>query len=174
MFIAHVPAGYILSTTVAERLRQMPASGFAVICAGCIGAIAPDIDMAWFYLVDERQTHHHKYVTHWPVVWLTLMLASAFWYRSVRTSKAGFLTLVFSVGTLLHLFLDSFVGDIWWFAPFVDRAFAMFTVPALFEPWWLSFILHWSFAVELSISLWALLIYRRRSGLTNAAVSVPD
>lgn len=54
MFIAHVPAGYIYATTVAERLRQMQVSAFAVICAGCIGAIAPDIDMAWFYLVDGR------------------------------------------------------------------------------------------------------------------------
>lgn len=171
MFIAHVPAGYVFSTTIAERLRQMPVSGFAIICAGCIGAIAPDIDMLWFYLVDERQTHHHKYFTHWPLVWLSLMLASAFWHRAVRTSKAGFLTLVFSAGTLLHLILDSFVGDVWWFAPFVDRPFAVFTVPAAFKPWWLSFILHWSFAVELSICLWALLIYRRRAGFTGACDS---
>lgn len=58
--------------------------------------------------------------------------------------------------------LDSVVGDIWWFAPFVDRPFALFTVPALYKPWWLNFFLHWSFALELAICAWALATYRRR------------
>jgi hypothetical protein len=35
---------------------------------------------------------------------------------------------------LLHLVLDSIVGDIWWLAPFVDRRYSLFTVPAVYGP----------------------------------------
>jgi hypothetical protein len=134
-----------------------------VIAAGIAGAMAPDFDMVYFHLIDHRQTHHHRYFTHWPVFWLPLTVAALLWCIRAKQSKASFLASVFCLGGLLHLVLDSFVGDIWWFAPFLDRPYALFTVPARFTPWWLSFILHWSFAVELAICLWALVLYRRRS-----------
>jgi len=57
--------------------------------------------------------------------------------------------------------LDSIVGDIWWFAPFVDQRFSLFTVPALYKPWWLNFILHWSFALELAVVGSAVYLWRR-------------
>lgn len=162
MFIAHIPSGYIFSSMLAERVRNLPASAAAVITSGMFGAWAPDFDMAYFYLVDHRQTHHHRYFSHWPLVWLVLLVASAVCLRLSRSPKSPLLALVFCSGCMLHLVLDSLVGDIWWFAPFVDRPFAMFTVSAVFDPWWLNFILHWSFGVELAICLWAWLIYRRR------------
>lgn len=127
-----------------------------------IGALAPDFDLSYFYLIDHRQTHHHRYVTHWPALWLSLVAVSAIWLRLKHAPKVAFVSVIFCLGGLLHVVLDSFVGDIWWLAPFVDRPFALFTVPAVFAPWWLNFILHWSFAVELVISAWALFIYRRR------------
>lgn len=162
MLIAHLPSGYVFSTIIIERVRHLPATAMAVMLSGVIGAFAPDFDMAYFYLVDHRQTHHHKYFTHWPIVWLMLLAASAFWLRLSHARKAPLLCLVFCSGCMLHLVLDSFVGDIWWFAPFVDRPFALFVVPAVFDPWWLNFILHWSFVAELAICIWALFVYRRR------------
>ncbi len=60
----------------------------------------------------------------------------------------------------MHMLLDSIVGDIWWFAPFVDQPYALFTVEAVYKPWWLNFILHWSFAIEIGILLWALYLWR--------------
>jgi inner membrane protein len=59
------------------------------------------------------------------------------------------------------MLLDSIVGDIWWFAPFVDKSFALFTVPALYHPWWLNFVLHWTFLLELLILLWAVNIWQK-------------
>lgn len=168
MFIAHIPSGYVFSTMLVERVRNLRASASAVITSGVLGALAPDFDMAYFYFFDHRQTHHHKYFSHWPIVWLTLLAASAVWLRLSRSSKASLLALVFCAGCMLHLVLDSLVGDIWWFAPFVDRPFAMFVVPAIFEPWWLNFILHWSFGLELAICLWAGFIYRRRRSAKRA------
>ncbi len=174
MFIAHIPSGYVLSSILIERVRNLPAAPAAVITSGMVGALAPDFDMAYFYLVDHHQTHHHKYFTHWPIVWLILLGASAVWLRLSQGSKAPFLWLVFCSGCMLHLVLDSLVGDIWWLAPFNDRPFAMFAVPAVFDPWWLNFILHWSFAVELAICIWALLVYRRRLSYHSTTTSRDD
>ena len=163
MIIAHAPSGYILGTLISRRISRIPISAKAVIVAGIIGALAPDFDMLYFYLIDNRQTHHHKYLSHWPIIWLTLTAASTVWLSVARQSRVAFLSFVFFLGGVLHLVLDSFVGDIWWFAPFIDQPYAMFTIPARFKPWWLSFILHWSFTVELVVCTWAFLLYRKRS-----------
>lgn len=152
-----------MSVLFLKRVRHIRNVSSVVIGAGMIGSIAPDLDMVYFYLIDHRQTHHHKYVTHWPLLWLCLVVAAILWIRVSRFSKASCLSLVFIVGGVLHLILDSFVGDIWWLAPFGGKPYAMFTVPAVFKPWWLNFFFHWSFAVELIIGLWALTLYRRRS-----------
>lgn len=163
MIIAHAPSGYILATLLMRRMASAPVTAKAMVFAGIIGALAPDFDMVYFHLIDNQQTHHHKYISHWPIIWLTLATVSALWFSYARHSKVAALSLVFCVGGVLHLILDSFVGDIWWLAPFIDKPYAVFTVPAMFQPWWLSFILHWSFAVELAICIWAFCIYIWRS-----------
>lgn len=162
MFIAHAPSGYLLATQFVDRARTLPVRASVAVAAGVIGALAPDFDMLWFYLVDARQTHHHKYISHWPVLWLSLLLLALLW-RHTRPLSAGAAVLgIFSAGGLLHMVLDSVVGDIWWFAPFIDRPFALFTVHALHTPWWLNFLLHWSFALELAICVGAVITFRRR------------
>jgi membrane-bound metal-dependent hydrolase YbcI (DUF457 family) len=163
MMIAHAPAGYVLATSLLRWLQKTHVSAKAIILVGVIGAVTPDIDMLYFHLIDHRQNHHHKYFTHWPIVWFSLLCMAGLWYRFGKRSKLAVLSLVFSLGGVLHVILDSFVGDVWWLAPFIDQAYALFTVPARFDPWWLNFILHWSFAAELAIIVWAGLIYRRRS-----------
>jgi hypothetical protein len=56
---------------------------------------------------------------------------------------------------------DSVVGDIAWLAPYSDEYFALFHVEAMFKPWWLNFILHWSFALELLLVALAVYLWRR-------------
>lgn len=168
MFIAHVPSGYILSVSLLERIRHAPASTSAIFWAGMTGALTPDFDLAYFYLVDHRHTHHHKYFTHWPMFWLLLLTVAMLWLRFDSKSRVALLSWIFCLGCTLHVILDSFVGDIWWFAPFINKPFALFTVQAAFQPWWLNFIWHWSFAVEAGICLWAGLLYRRRSPMNKS------
>lgn len=163
MFIAHAPVGYILGTKLVDRYKRLPVSAAVVILTCVLGALAPDFDMFYFYLVDNRQTHHHKYFTHWPLLWLVLSIVSILWHRWGRNTKASFVALLFSLSGLIHMPMDTVVGDIWWFAPFVYQPYAFFSVPATYKPWWLNFVLHWSFALELVFLAWAILIYRRRS-----------
>jgi len=63
MFIAHLPAGYMLSKGVVAlgHLRRLgEQTKRRLIAAGMIGAIIPDIDLLYFYLIDHRQHGHHS------------------------------------------------------------------------------------------------------------------
>jgi inner membrane protein len=158
---AHAPSGYILAKRLMAHRKNLPISARAVILIAIIGALAPDFDMFYFYLVDAGKTHHHRYFTHWPILWLSLIGVSVLSFRFIRPAWA-FGALLFCLCGFLHLILDTLVGDIWWLAPFQDKPYALFTIPPRFSPWWLNFFLHWSFAAELLIWAWALRIYRRR------------
>jgi len=162
MLIAHAPSGYILSSTILRKAHAVPAPCGAVIAAAILGALAPDFDMLYLHFVDHGRIHHHRYITHWPIFWLGLIALSSAIYALWRRSAPAFLSLVFGLGGFLHVILDSLVGDILWFAPFLDKPYALFAVSARYKPWWLSFLLHWSFAVEIIICLWACVLYRRR------------
>lgn len=127
---------------------------------GLLGSIAPDVDMLYFHLIDHRQHHHHTYVTHYPLVWIIALGISLLWFKSGQNRRGAIAALFFSANCLLHMLFDTIVGDIWWFAPFVDNPYSLFTVPALHTPWWLNFLLHWSFTVEIGILLWACYLWR--------------
>lgn len=155
MFIAHLPAGYILARHLLQKRHPVSATRRAILVAAMAGAIAPDLDMLYVYLVDHGQTHHHTYPSHWPMLWFGLLAMSLAAMRLVKGRSWPVLALIVSLGGILHLLLDSVVGDIWWLAPLLDRPYALFSVAARVQPWWLNFLLHWSFALELLIVAWA-------------------
>jgi inner membrane protein len=151
MFIGHLPAGYVTARLLLQHVRLHGVATGSFVLASLAGAVAPDLDLLYFYLVDGRQHHHHAYVTHFPALWLALMLACAAWWCWGGTRSRALVAGVFSLGGFVHMLLDSIVGDIAWFAPFSAQRFSLFAVPALYKPWWLNFILHWSFALELAL-----------------------
>ncbi|MFP5390627.1 MAG: metal-dependent hydrolase [Gammaproteobacteria bacterium] len=166
MFIAHAPVGYLLGSSFIKRAGTAPITATMAIWVSILGSLAPDVDMLYFYLIDHRQTHHHKYLTHWPVVWLTLLVCALGWRLARRHSRAATASVLFAACALVHLLMDTIVGDIWWLAPLTDNPFSFFTVQARFTPWWLNFVLHWSFALELGLLAWALARYRRSRRVT--------
>lgn len=163
MFIGHLPAGYISAKLLLKQFADTGVSTKFFILAGALGGIAPDLDMFYFYLIDNRQNHHHTYWPHYPVLWLTILAASSIWFKLANNKSAPALAVIFSISGSIHMLLDSIVGDIWWFAPFIDKPFALFTVEAVYKPWWLNFILHWSFALEILVLGWAYYLWRSKS-----------
>jgi hypothetical protein len=161
MIIGHLPAGFILSTLLLPRFQMAGVACTRFLLTGMLGSIAPDFDMVYFYLVDHRRHHHHAYFTHFPLAWASLLLVSTLWLLSERQKRGATLAFIFSLNGLAHLALDSIAGDIWWFAPFINKRFSLFTVPALYKPWWLNFFLHWSFALELVLVGFAVYLWRR-------------
>jgi hypothetical protein len=162
MIIGHLPAGYVLSRLGYLRFRRLIDNYRKFMFWGVFGSIAPDLDMVYFHLVDGGRVHHHKYFSHYPVLWLALaVIAAVFCLGHSARGKVGIYALVFAVAGFCHLMLDTIVGDIWWFAPFVDQPFALATVPAIYKPWWLNFFLHWSFLLEIAVIVWAVWLGRR-------------
>ncbi len=157
MFIAHLPAGYLLTEFLQRKLKTTK-----YLWVGLIASIFPDIDLLFFYFIDNRQTLHHHYWTHLPLfwfsVWAALVIASfALKHRALRVIA----TIIFA-NTLLHLLLDTFVGGINWLYPFIDYDLFLITVPATHAFWVWSFVFHWSFLVELIIFAAAIALYFSR------------
>jgi inner membrane protein len=149
MFIAHIPAGYLASNLIAQKQTNR----FRLLAFGIGCSILPDLDLLWFYLVDNRQTAHHAYIFHWPLFWCALALAA--WFFSWTTKKAWMQTyiLVGLVCLTLHMFLDSFAAEIYWLKPFSDMHLNVVEVPARYGWWVWNFVFHWTFAAELAICL---------------------
>lgn len=165
MIMAHLPAGYIVANLAWRLMKSRENIRNRLIAAGMAGAIAPDLDMLYFYLLDHRRHHHHTYWSHFPLLWICLLLVAAIGFRAKSGGALAALMVVFSLNGLIHLFLDSVAGDILWFAPFGDAAYALFTVPARYDPWWLNFLLHWSSLFEIAVIVGAVYAWRARRGV---------
>lgn len=179
MFIAHLPAGYLVTRVLWPRLAPItvPSSGERkrALAVGLAASLAPDLDLFWFYFVDGGRTHHHHFFPHLPAVWL-LGGALAFglttlWGAVRRPTPSRFLSaqatgandekdrswlaprlvLLATACGLVHLLLDTVVGHIKWGWPVTERMVAAFDVPARGGHWIMNFVLHWSFALELVI-----------------------
>lgn len=150
MLIAHLPSGYVLGRALKLRGPLLAATVF--------GAIAPDLDMFWFYLIDDGRVHHHRYWTHIPAVWALIGIAALALPKRFRQLAFAFLA-----GVALHIVLDSLAGDIMWAWPFSDKLYSLVEVTARHDHWIKNFVLHWVFIVELTIVLTALvLLFTRR------------
>lgn len=166
MLIAHLPSGYILGTFARIRWRD----GAGIMAAALVGSVIPDIDMLYFHFVDGGRTHHHAYITHWPLFWAAAgLVALAVARRCARQHLAA--TGAFLAGAMLHMILDTLASPIMWLAPFDHRVFELVVVPATYRNWVMSFVLHWTFALELLICVWALLLGFRRA---RPVVGIPE
>jgi inner membrane protein len=56
MIIGHLPAGYLLAKSLAQRMVGSARAG-AFICAALLGSVFPDIDLIYFHWIDHRQHH---------------------------------------------------------------------------------------------------------------------
>ncbi len=152
MIITHLPAGYILSKLACKHFANHIGNYSTFMWWGLFGAIAPDIDLLYYDLIDQRRTLHHKYFSHYPICWLILIIiAIGLFTWKAKGKTIGYYSLIFAVSGFFHIILDTIIGNIWWLAPFIDRPFSLVTMPHRFHPWWLNMMLHWSFFIELII-----------------------
>ncbi len=173
MLSAHCPSGYLLGSLLEKKKNAATATDIPtatdtkastawVLPAVLIGAMAPDLDMLYFHFVSFGQTHHHMFISHWPLAWLalgvpTLLLVQLKGGRRLRNAAIAFFA-----GVGLHLLLDSVAAPIFWLMPFAPGRVELVTVPASYSHWILSYLLHWTFLIELSIWAAAIGMYWQR------------
>lgn len=140
---------------MAERLSRGHRDRAGLAAAGLVATVLPDLDLIWFYLVNDRQNLHHEFVFHWPLFWVAT--AVILWAAS---KGAGWRRVAPFIGValaslLLHMALDSIAAGIGWLMPLSDKQVNLVVVPARYDWWVWSFVLHWTFLLELGICVWA-------------------
>jgi inner membrane protein len=162
MFIAHLPAGYLTAQLVPEAKRTK-----AVTACALVGSVLPDLDLIYFYLPLEhggggRQIGHHHYWSHTPFWWL-LMAGVVFGGLLLLNARRPLLPMTMLFGNaLVHHLLDTPMGGIRWQWPLSSALIEWVDVPARYEHWILSFVLHESFLIELALVGTAVLVWWRR------------
>ena len=158
--MAHIPAGYIASKFLLSRFHLEPSKTKWLLLLGLLGSVSPDLDMFYFYLIDNRQHAHHSYWTHIPFYWISLLTIC---YIVAAIFKSRFLVAtatVFIGCVLLHLSLDTFAGSgIKWLHPFQNLNFNIFSIPARHGYWLWNYFLHWTALVELIIISFAAITF---------------
>lgn len=147
MITAHLPAGYVLS-------RTRGWSG-AILGVALLGAVFPDLDLIWFYGIDNRAFHHHHYWVHAPGF---MLAASA---ALILLTRWNPLAIAFSAAWGLHILLDAPTGGLMWLLPFSDTLYTPITVEPMRSHWILSFPTHWTMLFELAIWVAAFSLFAR-------------
>lgn len=168
MLIGHLPAGYLSATPLLDRLGVPERQRRMLLGAALAGSVVPDLDLLYFYTLGG-DVHHHALVPHWPLFWIVLtavgLAAASLW-------KSRFLALGASFAggaALLHLALDSIAGAVRWGAPFSTIETTLVEVPARHGWWVLSMATHWTFAVEVALTMTAFIVWKLRRRRTLAA-----
>ena len=152
MIVGHLPAGYLAACALERGFAHDRVLWWALVA----GSIAPDFDMLWFLFVDHGAVHHHSYLTHDPAVWIALVLVGLTFGRRALIGLG--------LGGVLHLALDSIVGAVTWGYGDWSWQAPLIEVPATQSHWVLSFLLHWTFAIELVVCFAAVIVFWRRRG----------
>lgn len=129
-----------------------------LIATGLVASVLPDLDLIWFYLVNDRQTPHHAFAFHWPLFWCAIAVASWAVARAAKWPRAQPFIWVAFACLILHMLLDSVAADIDWLMPFAMGRVNFTEVPARFDWWVWSFVFHWTFLLELMIVLVAAIV----------------
>lgn len=148
MFIAHLPAGYLLSRGLLALppFARLPiAQQRRLLVAGLFASILPDLDLFYLYLFAPHGQGHRGYPSHWPLLWLALSLIVALAAEACRRRDWHGFNLFVLANVQLHLLLDTVAGPVRWLAPFDHTRFVWMIVPR--QPgWWV-----WSYVVHVSM-----------------------
>jgi len=161
MFVAHLPAGYLLSKYFESKSKTKKISWRIFLTLGLIGSILPDLDLFYFYMIDGRQHQHHSYWTHIPIYWICLYTSVASMFILKKNKKMLLITTFIFIDVMLHILLDTVAGGIMWSYPINTEYLSFFTVLPQYNWWVLNFILHWTFLLEIVIIIFAFTIFKR-------------
>ncbi|MDX9955063.1 MAG: metal-dependent hydrolase [Anaerolineae bacterium] len=123
----HIGASLVLACAI-EHLAFRSTPGPGILVVGALLGNLPDFDaLAAPFLghrLGQRRLHHHRFVTHTPLLYLLLSLFIAL-FSPEWALRVGVLT-------LFHLVLDSWHTDdgVMWLWPLNKRQFSLWPYPA--------------------------------------------
>jgi inner membrane protein len=161
MFIAHIPAGYLITSAIQRKTGRRVLS---LLLTGMLASTFPDIDLFYNWFYEGQHIHHHLYMTHWPMFWL--FFSAGMWATLLVTGHGkhyGIYALVWFVNVWAHMAMDSVASTIYWLEPFSHMAVNLVQIPRRYEVYWqLNFFVHWTFLIEILITVTAFIVWVRR------------
>lgn len=160
MMVAHLPAGYILTSSICGMLKKkVDVNTAKVMFVGMLASALPDFDLLYFYTIDQRQHFHHHYITHLPFFWMMVCLPFIAGSIFLRNKKWLTYSLVAFANLMGHFFLDTFTGQMAWLYPFRKKHYAFFSLHTTYSRSFLNIITNWTFAFEIALILGAMALY---------------
>lgn len=157
MLIAHAPVGYI----IAKKTNKDFCKNRSYVISSIVFAVWPDFDLIYYYFFDETKTFHHLYFTHLPIVAAVSFLIGLPVLFAKPLAKIKPYYILFYVNWTVHLILDTYTGGTAWLYPLNTEIYKLIKISANYASWVVSFMLHWSFLLELVIVLWAAIVFLR-------------
>ena len=179
MLFAHGPLGALLSDRSIRmwwKGKITPRQKWILLLLGFIGGIFPDVDLLYYYLVDAS-TPHREFITHSFFIYVAVFVVLYF-VAAVFVKKPVFkmAVMIFFIGVVSHLAVDSILAEVSWFFPFSRRLYGLSNFSAL-RPWLFSvnFALEFVFTglfflLLISFASWSLV--RKRALIAVVAVGV--
>jgi hypothetical protein len=171
MYIAHLPAGYILTKLVSKRFAKVKYT----ISAGLFGSFAPDFDMIYKILFDIDGVNHRYYISHFPLFWflvyilgiITILLLYSLKIID-KSKKTNFIysLSIFVANAFLHLLLDLPTG-ILLLGPFSNAVFKFVTISDQYNNDLLNIVLHPLFLVEILIIILAIYLFKKEKKILS-------
>lgn len=164
MIFAHLPAGYLLSRVIQKKLNT---SRF--LWLGLVGSVLPDLDILYYIFSGKRWLSHREFWMHIPIYWVGITLVVFLALALLRKKDWYPAAVIFFAGVFSHFILDTVIGGIQSLYPITRVGYYLTIVPARGGFWLWSFVLHWTFLLELAIILAAayVLIKDLRSRLSS-------
>lgn len=162
MFIAHIPAGYLVTRGLLRRFAVPEVARIRFLLLGVAASVLPDLDLLWWHFVDHRRQVHHAYLTHIPLAWIAVFALGAIVLMLTRARREVWIAgAAVAANVMVHLILDTTAGGIRWAWPFSQHEFALSHPPAAHGAWIYNFVLHWTFGLEIFITIAALVVWLR-------------
>ncbi len=148
----HIAGGYLTAVVVLKVLKPelSPSELNTLLFAGAFIGFAPDLDTFVVFWKERAarlssKTHHRRYVSHVPLVWLIAGLGVFFLAQSQQIKMLGLLIWLCSWS---HFVLDSLQYGIAWLWPFSKELYALRDVECElaverrqpFFKYWISFV----------------------------------
>jgi len=137
MIFAHGPLGFLIASAFHKRARKAPFNltdrqWYAVLAAGFIGGIFPDVDLFFYYFVNA-ETSHREFITHTPFFYICLFVVAALIAKIAKSPKLFFGSAIFTLGTFSHLITDSVAAKILFLYPWQNTLYGVqnLHIPAL-------------------------------------------
>lgn len=135
MFIAHGSSGLTiayLTKKIWDKEIFTSKEKALLFSSSIISAELPDFDLA--YTVLDGFSHHHSYITHVPLPYITISLlifCISFIFKDKKRKFIQSFSFIFFITTFLHMITDSFAGQIRFFFPLSKKGFTLFTISSL-------------------------------------------